>query len=133
MSLTTYSIAELLSIEPPEWLIDGVMPLMGLTALYGQPGGGKSFIALDMALAIASGRPWQGHPVKRGYVVYISAEGGSGLSKRVGAWLAHHQIRPSEYADLAASFVVSAIRIHPDSEDLGAILDQTIWSTSYRE
>jgi len=132
MTLTAYSLAEFLELPPPEWLIEGVLPVQGLIALYGQPGDGKTFIALDMALSIASGRDWQGHPVKKGCVVYISAEGGGGLSKRVGAWLAYHKVRPSEYQDIFANFIVSAIRIHPESEDLGDLIVQTVEKAEYR-
>ena len=130
--LTTYSIAELLDLRPPAWLIDGVIPVQGLTAIYGRPGGGKSFIALDMALSVAAGAPWQGHPTQKGCVVYISAEGGGGLGKRVGAWLAHHQIKPYQYPDLFANFIVAAIQVHPESEDLAGIIEQTVNHPTYR-
>ncbi len=128
--LTTYSIAELLELKPPAWLIDGVIPVQGLTAVYGKPGDGKSFVALDMALSIAAGLPWQGHPTKKGYVVYISAEGGGGIGKRVGAWLSHHQV--SKFDEMFIRFVCAAIRVHPESEDLGEIIEQTVNSADYR-
>lgn len=131
--LTTYTIAELLQLKPPTWLIEHVIPEQGLVALYGQPGDGKSFIALDMALAAASGMDWQGHPCQKSYVVYISAEGGAGISKRVGAWLQHHHIEPVDYGYFLANFVVSAVSIHPDSEDLASVLQQTVDHPEYKE
>ena len=133
MSIQTFTVEELLALKPPAWLVDEVLPEQGLIALYGPPANGKSFIALDMALSIASGLPWQGHPVQKGYVVYISAEGGAGLGKRVGAWLQHKQILPADYKHLLLNFVVSAIRIHPESEDLGEILAQTVNDSGYQE
>ncbi len=133
MSIQTFTVEELLALKPPSWLVDGVLPEQGLIALYGPPANGKSFIALDMALSIASGMPWQGHSVQKGYVVYISAEGGAGLGKRVGAWLTHKQILPADYKHLLLNFVVSAIRIHPESEDLGEILAQTVNESGYQE
>lgn len=132
MGLTTYTITQLLQLKPPSWLIEKTIPEAGLIALYGAPGHGKSFIALDMALAVASGRDWQGHKVQQGYVVYISAEGGSGISKRVGAWLTHHAIKPQDYQYIMANFVVAAIRIHPDSEDLSTVLADTINHPDYQ-
>ena len=133
MSIQTYTLEELLALKPPAWLVEGVIPELGLVALYGSPGDGKSFLALDMALSIASGVPWQGHQVQKGFVVYISAEGGAGLGKRVGAWLAHQQILPEEYQFLLLNFVTSAVRVNPDSEDLGEILAQTVHQSAYQE
>jgi hypothetical protein len=60
-------------------------------------------------------------------------KGGSGISKRVAAWLAHHQIEPKNYADVLANFVVSAISIHPDSTDLDDVLSATIDHPDYRD
>lgn len=133
MALATFNIHELLALKPPTWLVDGIIPENSLTALYGAPGHGKSFVALDLALSIAAGVPWQGHAVQKGYVVYISAEGGSGIGKRVGAWLTFHGYTADDYADLFASFIVSAIRINPESEDVDDIIEQTVHSLDYLE
>ncbi len=59
------------------------MPASGLQVLYGPPGVGKSFLALDAALHVAAGRPWAGRKVRQGGVVYIASEGASGFRKRV--------------------------------------------------
>lgn len=87
MALTLYTTKELLELPPPEWLIDNVFPERGLAALYGTPGAGKTFIALNMAAHVALGVPWQGRKVRQGPVVYVSAEGGTGISKRMAACL----------------------------------------------
>jgi hypothetical protein len=57
-----------------------------LIELWGKPGCGKSFLALDWALSVATGRPWQGHAVHPGAVLYIVGEGLAGLGKRRRAW-----------------------------------------------
>lgn len=77
---------EVCEMPPPEWLIEGVQPQDALSCIYGPPGIGKSFIALDQALCVATGTPWLGHPVKQGPVIYIAAEGARGLAKRMEAW-----------------------------------------------
>jgi hypothetical protein len=46
----------------------------------------KSFVALDMAMCIATGIPWHGKPVKQGLVVYLAAEGSHGLGRRAIGW-----------------------------------------------
>lgn len=87
---------ELLTIEglrklpPPAWLVHETVVIDGLTIIYGEPGAGKSFIALDMALRIALGRDWHGIRTKRTGVLYIAGEGVRGVSKRVEGWALHH-------------------------------------------
>ena len=53
--------------------------------LCAPPSAGKSFVALDMAFHIASGRPWMGQRVQGGPVLYVAAEGATGLHNRIAA------------------------------------------------
>jgi putative DNA primase/helicase len=101
------SIADLDNLPPLEWLISGWLPARALTELYGPSGGGKSFLVLAWALCIASGCDWLGLPVKQGPVLYIAAEGVSGLRQRVHAWCAQYDSAPPE-----------RIRFLPDAVDL---------------
>lgn len=84
------TVDEMLALPDPAWLVDGLIPDAGLGVLFGPSGVGKSFITLGVALSVASGVPWLGHRVEQRYVVYIAAEGGAGLKKRVIAWMAEH-------------------------------------------
>lgn len=78
--------------EPVKWLIDKVLPVGAFTALYGPPGSFKSFIALDIAEAIATGRTWMGNEVSEpGCVLYIAGEGFGGVGARIKACKQHHQ------------------------------------------
>lgn len=80
------SFEHLLDQPDPEWLIDGLIP-EGLSVLYGSPSTFKSFLALDWALCLATGRVWNGHKITEpGHVIYVAAEGRGGLKKRVLAW-----------------------------------------------
>lgn len=74
------------NIEPPTPLIEGVLQLDSIAWLQGKPGHGKSFIGLDMAGCVGTGNVWQGFPVKQGLVLYMAAEGVSGVRQRVRAW-----------------------------------------------
>lgn len=88
-----YTTKELLELPSPCWLIRHILPETGLSLLFGPPGEGKSFVALDWALSISTGIPWLGeYPVKQGHVVYIAAEGGQGIKKRVAAWMTHKEV-----------------------------------------
>jgi hypothetical protein len=67
--------------EPSSWVIRGV--LGGLTVLWGQPGTKKTFLAISMAVAVASGKSWYGSAVGREKVVlYVLGEGGRDLFRR---------------------------------------------------
>jgi len=72
---------------PIRWLIKGVVPRQSLGMIHGPSGGGKSFIALDMTLRIATdGGEWCGHKVKPGLVFYAAGEGHAGMRQRMRAW-----------------------------------------------
>lgn len=55
--------------------------------IYGAPGSGKSFLALDIGLAISSGLGmWHDFKCKKGNTYYLCGEGKEGISKRGKAW-----------------------------------------------
>ena len=90
--LTFLTGDELLLRNPPEWLIDGVLPARALGILFGSPGSGKTFAAIDAAHCIAYGLPWHGRRTRQGSVVVIAAEGHAGaLGQRDAAWRAYHR------------------------------------------
>jgi hypothetical protein len=89
---TVLDTAAILALPRPTYLVDEVLVQDSLAVLYAAAGAGKSFVALDLALSIATGTPWQGRAVQRGPVVYIAAEGGAGLRQRIRAWMTAHQI-----------------------------------------
>lgn len=76
------SLNELFERPEPEWIIPGVLPEVGLGSFWGQPSGGKTFLAVDMAISVALGTTWRGLPVKQGSVLYIAAEDDSGVQVR---------------------------------------------------
>jgi hypothetical protein len=100
------SVADLLDLPDPPWLIDRLIP-HGLAVIYGAPAAFKSFLALDIALAVATGTPWHGRAVEAGYMVYVATEGAGGLKRRVVAWSAARG-----HPDLARA------RFLPESVDL---------------
>ena len=78
--------------EPVRWIIENVLPEKGFAALYGPPGSYKSFIALDRAEAVATGRQWMGNQVTNpGSVLYIAGEGHGGIGARIKACKINHQ------------------------------------------
>ena len=69
----------------PRWAVQGMVP-EGVMFLAGAPKVGKSWLALDMALAVASGREFLGRlPVDSGQVLYLALEDtGRRLQDRLG-------------------------------------------------
>lgn len=63
--------------EPVRWLWPGRIALGKLTLLVGDPGLGKSFLSIDIAARVSTGRPWPDSPGafnEPGGVVMLSAE-----------------------------------------------------------
>ena len=69
-------LEELTNLPPPQWLLPHRLP-EGQTWIYGVPGSGKTFLALDWSLTVAS----------TGLsVLYFVGEGVQGFARRVLAW-----------------------------------------------
>jgi len=59
--------------RPVDWLWQDRIPLAALTLLEGDPGIGKSLLALDLAACVSTGRPMpDGTPGKQGRVVLVA-------------------------------------------------------------
>lgn len=78
--------------DPITWLIKRVLPKADVGAIFGESGAGKSFFALDMAMAMARGVEWNGHRVKQTKVAYVVAEGAAGFAGRLDAYCEHHGV-----------------------------------------
>ena len=89
-ALQTLDMNQLINMPPVDWLVDGMITAHGFSVIYGAPGIGKSFLSIDLSLAIAYGDLWHGRATKRGGVLYIAGEGVGGMGKRVKAWMHHN-------------------------------------------
>src|SRR5216683_2634569 len=87
------SFGDLVNSPPAPWMVRGVLREQSVSLLYGRRGCYKSFVALDLAASLATGIPWQGHPIPTsGLVIYVAGEGGGGMVQRARAWAEFHQI-----------------------------------------
>ncbi len=73
--------AELDTLPPPSWLIDGEITASGITVLYGPSGSGKTFYAIDVAMRVAAAE---------GPVMYLAAEDVQGVALRRRVWRQFH-------------------------------------------
>lgn len=75
------------AMRRPPSLVRGVLRMDTLAWVIASPGSFKSFVALDLAARVAAGLDWAGRPVRTpGAVLYVAAEGASGMSTRIEAW-----------------------------------------------
>jgi phage/plasmid primase-like uncharacterized protein len=81
-----FSRADSLELTEIKWVVDDYIESDSLAQVFGDPGGGKSFVSIDIACCIATGNAWHGHQVKQGAVFYIAGEGHNGLARRFKAW-----------------------------------------------
>jgi hypothetical protein len=95
----TYEVlraSEILKRDPPKFLIARHIPEVSLGFLYSEPGAGKTFVVLDVALHIACGLPdWHGDAIttdKDAVVLYLASEGSFGFRNRIKAWLQRHNM-----------------------------------------
>lgn len=87
------SSAALDAIPAPVPLIDGHLYEDTIAELWGKPGCGKSFLAIDWAESIATGKHWQQQTTQQRPVLYIVGEGAGGVGKRKRAW--HQAWKPT--------------------------------------
>jgi len=109
-----------------QWLIKGLLPSNGLALVYGSPGSGKSFLTVDFAMNVALARAWRGRKTLGGLVIYIAAEGATGLKNRIAAWKIHHRV--TEIVPLV--MVTTAIDLgnanNGDLDRLRALIDAAV-------
>lgn len=69
------------------WLVDGLIPEQSLCSFHGERESFKSFLAVHLALCVATGTNFFGREVQQGVVLYIAPEGSTGIGVRRDAWL----------------------------------------------
>lgn len=97
------------------WLVPELLEEGSLVAMAGPPGSGKSFLATDLAVSLASGTPWLGvedfTPVRKCRVVYVTPEGKRSTLARLGEQLEFRGLDiDSVVLDVSSSTLVDAGR-----------------------
>ena len=103
----TATLGELTSLPEPEALIEGALDAGTVCLLSGPSGKGKSFVALDWSLSVASGGRWLDRRTREGSVIYVAAEGYRGLGVRAKSW-------QKEFGDVpegAITFVTEPVQL----------------------
>jgi AAA domain-containing protein len=90
--LPYFTLADATPVLSGLWAVKGVLPLRGIAVIYGPSGGGKTFVATDLLMAVARGVPWRGRKTTQTAVLYLAPDGGSVFVNRLCAYRLHHGI-----------------------------------------
>jgi hypothetical protein len=81
-------------LDPPQYVIEGIVVKNRLNVIYGLPGTYKTFIGTAMALAVAARLAWCGFWTEHCEVLYCAADDPEGPQPRAQAWCQYHEIDP---------------------------------------
>ncbi|MGV5046697.1 AAA family ATPase [Rhodococcus pyridinivorans] len=88
-----FTAEQFATMDAPDPLVKGVLDAGALAEMVGTRATAKTFVALDMALAVATGTPWAKHSTVRGRVLYLVGEGGGrAFGIRLEAWCRKHGV-----------------------------------------
>jgi hypothetical protein len=85
------TFAEMMRISPPAWQVEGLIQDAPQTLIYAHRASFKSFLAIDLALHCALGKPWHGRSTQKERVLYVAAEGTGGIGARMQGWAKAHE------------------------------------------
>ncbi|WP_411815625.1 AAA family ATPase [Gordonia sp. SND2] len=113
-----------LKLQPSaDKLLGRILWKNSLVLLAGDPGTYKSFLALDWALCVRTGRNWssntRGKVHTTGQVVYLAGEGDAGIPKRITAWEKTH----NDGADAGIEVFPSAVGLRARSAEAAALVE----------
>ncbi len=91
-----FSFKDLARLPRQKWLIRGLLTEKTTSVISADSGCFKTFIALEMALCVATGRDFHGREVVQGAVVYVAAEGFWTILERATAWAQFHGVELPE-------------------------------------
>ncbi|HEY5880093.1 MAG TPA: bifunctional DNA primase/polymerase [Nakamurella sp.] len=110
-ALSRKTARALMSGPRPVYLVADMLYRNGLAVIFGAPGAGKSYVILDIALSLVTGKPWRGTVLLgrdggRGRVHYVMAEGQGTNGARMAAWAFHRECVEADIDAIDAGFTV---------------------------
>lgn len=73
--------------------VENLLEHTAMSVVYGPSNVGKTFVAMDIGIHVALGRPWFGLDTEQGPVLHLVMEGKGGVAKRRQAFVNHHGIK----------------------------------------
>tara|TARA_R110000868_G_scaffold92457_7_gene256638 strand:- start:419 stop:2383 length:1965 start_codon:yes stop_codon:yes gene_type:complete len=96
------------------WLVKGLIPADAMGMIFGASGTFKSFVALDLLMHIAYAERWLGRKTVNGPIVYLAAEGGAGVARRLDAWRREHGT--DDFNDRRVNLVATPMLLSQEDE-----------------
>lgn len=105
--LQTFTLADLKLNPPPEieYIVPGIIP-EGLSLLAAKTKVGKSFLALQLCLAVTAGKAFLGRPTKGGSALYLALEDGASR-----LFYRSHKLSEAEHVDESIHFAIEAAKL----------------------
>ena len=97
-----------LDVQYPDWLIQDFIEDGTVGNLTGAFGTAKSFMAIDWACCVATGKDWFGQKVRKANVIYVAAEGQKGIGRRIRAW---EKARKTKIEKSALTVVIKPVQL----------------------
>src|SRR5262245_8365977 len=110
------------------YLVKGLIPRVGIVAVWGPPKCGKSFWTFDLAMHSALGRDYRGRRVAPGTVVYCAFEGAEGFNARAAAFRDYHHL--GDVAEVPFFLVPTRMNLVRDHAGLIASIREQVGSDS---
>jgi hypothetical protein len=104
------------------WAVKGIIPEQAVGFIYGASQAFKSFVTLDYALHRAYGMKWLGRKTKQATPIYLAAEGGAGLMRRIEAW---HRARSQDWRKCPMRVVIVPLTLRTQSKVLREAIEAT--------
>ena len=104
-----------------EWLIYQIITAGQVSMIVGPSQHGKSFFAVEMGMCVSRGVDFFGHRAEQGGVLYIAAESGRGLKKRLRAYRAWHDLDPQ--VPLPFVLLPGKFNMFANDEDVDALIE----------
>lgn len=83
----TFALGERTATTRPEWLVRPILRRNTIGTLFGESGCRKTWLAIDLALSVATGTDFLGKfKVKQGRVFYVISEGADDFEDRAVGW-----------------------------------------------
>jgi KaiC/GvpD/RAD55 family RecA-like ATPase len=98
-------------------LIEHMLTRGAMGVIYGDSNSGKTFLAIDVACAIARHVLWMGRHVEPGMVVYLATESPSSVRRRLRAYQRHYGAKVPNFV-----IVKSPIDLFNSADDTGRII-----------
>jgi hypothetical protein len=108
-----------------EYLVEDVLTENEISMLLGESQGGKSFLAIDIAMAVARGVPFSGNKVRQGAVIYQAGESATGVRrKRLPAYRIGHEVKEPR---LPFTLLQGPLDLYSGDDPTEAFIDECLY------